>query len=450
MEEFDVIVVGAGSGLTIVDGAASRGLRVALVEKGPMGGTCLNRGCIPSKMLIHSADVAETVRNAWNFGINPKGYAVDFKKIVSRVSKVIDADASGIEEGIREERNTTLFKTEGRFVGKKTIKAGSTTMTADKIFIMAGTRPSVPAIEGLEDVDYITSREALRLKKLPKALTIIGGGYIAAELAHFFGSLGSKVTILQQDQLLVPNEDSEIAEAFTDAFRKRFNILLGYTAEKVGKKNGKYVVTASHGKLQRKISSDQLLVAVGRVPNSDILEVGNGGIKVNDKGYIVTNDYLETTAKDIWAGGDIAGKYLFKHSANLEAQYMYHNAFSREKIKVDYEPMPHAIFSSPQIAGVGLRERDLKKGAYGVGRYRYSDTGMGAALQDKNGFVKILVDRQRKILGCHIIGTDASALIQEVAVAMKAGGDLGYLTGTVHIHPALPEVVQRAAGNVVF
>ncbi|MAG16334.1 dihydrolipoamide dehydrogenase [Candidatus Woesearchaeota archaeon] len=451
MEQFDVIVVGAGSGLTIVDSAASRGLKVALVEQGPMGGTCLNRGCIPSKMLIHAADVAETIQNSSKFGIRSKISSVDFKGIVSRVSKIVDGDAREIEEGIREEKNITLFKTEGKFIGKKKMQVDSSTITADKIFIMAGTRPLVPPIEGLEGSGFLTSKEALRLKKLPKTLTIIGGGYIAAELAHFFGSLGTKVNILQRDALLIPREDQEVAETFTDVFRKKHNVFLGYNAEKVEKKSSKFVVTASHGKLKKTIKSDQLLLAVGRVPNSDVLEVNKAGIKTNERGYINTNDYLETSAKGIWAGGDIAGKWLFKHSANLEAQYMYQNAFDDEKMKVDYEPMPHAIFSSPQIAGVGAIENELKKGTYGVGKYEYIHTGMGTAIQDKTGFVKILVDKQtRKILGCHIIGTDASTLIHEVIVAMKAGADLSYLTGTVHIHPALPEVVQRAAGNVEF
>jgi len=451
MEKFDVVVVGAGSGLTIADGASRSGLKVALIEKGPMGGTCLNRGCIPSKILIHSADVAETINNAAKFGIKSRIQSVNFKSIVSRVSKIVDDDAKGIEESIKEDENITLFKSEGKFVGKNKLQTRAHTITGDKIFVFAGTRPLVPPIKGLEDVDFLTSTEALRLKKLPKVLTIIGGGYIAAELAHFFGSLGSKINIIQRNNMLVPNEDDEIALAFTNVFRKKYNILLGYNADKVEKKRGQYVVTASRGKLKKTITSDQLLLAVGRIPNTDILEVEKAGIKINKRGYINTNDYLETSAKNVWAGGDIAGKFLFKHSANLEARYMYRNAFGKTKEKVDYTAMPHAIFSSPQVAGVGLREQDLPKGTYAVGKYSYIDTGMGTAIQDNTGFAKFLVDKKtRKILGCHIMGTDASTLIHEVIVAMKDGAKLDSITNTVHVHPALSEVVQRAAGNVRF
>lgn len=451
MNHFDVIVVGAGSGLTIVDGASNMGLKTALVEEGPMGGTCLNRGCIPSKMLIHAGDVAETIANAKKFGINANIKSINFKSIINRVSKIVDKDARDIEEGIREDKNVTLFKMPGKFVGKKKMRVGSHTITGDKVFIMAGTRPLVPPIPGLEEAGFLTSREALRLKKQPKVITVIGGGYIAAELAHFFGSLGTKVNILQRDKLLVNREDPEIAESFTKIFSKKHNVLLGYTAEKVEKKSSTYTVTASRGKTKKKVTSDQLLLAVGRIPNSDLLSVDAAGIKSNERGYIKTNEYLETTAKNVWAGGDIAGKYFFKHSANLEAQYMYNNAFHpSKKIKADYFPMPHAIFSSPQVAGVGATEAELKPGTYEIGKYSYEHTGMGAAMQDTTSFAKILVDRRsRKILGCHIIGPEASTMIHEVIIAMKAGeGTIDNITQAIHVHPALSEVVQRAAARV--
>ncbi len=453
MESFDVAVIGAGSGLNISSAIAGMGLKVAVVEKGPMGGTCLNRGCIPSKMLIHSADVAETVANAAKFGIAARISRIDFKRIVARVSGIVDKDARELEQGIKASRNITLFKTEAKFVGKRKLKAGSSVITADKFFIMAGSRPAIPPVKGLKDVPYITSTEALRLQKLPKSLAIIGGGYIAAELAHFFGSLGSAVSIIEEADVMLPNEDSEVASAFTGAFRKKYNVLTGCTAEKVAKKGKNFVVTVSKNGSRKNIVSEQLLVATGRIPNSDILEVSNAGIKTDRHGYVVVDDYLETSAKGVWAGGDIIGKYMFKHSANLESQCMFRNAFSpSKKLKVDYRAMPHAVFSSPQVAGVGFAERDLKKGTYGVGRYRYIDTGMGAALQDNYGFVKILVEKKtNRILGCHIIGTDASTLIHEVVVAMKSGnGSLSNITGAVHVHPALPEVVQRAALSVKF
>ena len=451
MQTFDLIVIGAGSGLNISSAAAEKGLKVAVVEKGPMGGTCLNRGCIPSKIIIHSADVAETIRNSKLFGINSKISSIDFKKIIARASGIVDRDAKEIEEGIKEDKNTTLFKDEAKFVAERTLRVGKETIRGYKVVIAAGTRPSIPNIEGIKDTDFITSDEALRLKKQPKAMTILGGGYIAAELAHFYGSLGTKINIIQRGSLLVPNEDEEIARKFTEIFSRKYNVLAGFQATKVFKKNKKFVVVAESMKSRKTLESDQLLVATGRMPNTDVLDVKKGKVGVDEKGFVKTNKYLETTAKNTWALGDIAGKFLFKHSANLEAQYVYHNSILGKRLPVDYSAMPHAIFSFPQVAGVGLREQDLKqrKNNYSVGKYRYINSGMGIALQDNDGFVKIFADRKtKKILGCHILGTDASTLIHEVIVVMKNNLSADAISNSVHVHPALSEVVQRAVNSI--
>ena len=454
MEDFDVIVIGAGSGLNVSSATSAKGLKTAIVESGPMGGTCLNRGCIPSKIIIHSADVAEIINNAKSFGINSRGFSVDFKKVTERASKFVDKDAMDIESGIKSDKNMVLFKTEGKFIGYKTLKVGDKAIKGNKIIIAAGTRPSIPKIEGLDKVDFMTSDEALRLTKQPKSLTIIGGGYIAAELAHFYGALGTKINIIQRRDVLIPNEDGEIAEEFTKVFSKKYNVFLNSDAIKFSKKGNKIVTTIKNNINKNKlknIASEKLLVAIGRVPNTDALDVAKTGVKTDKNGFIKVNGYMETTAKDIWALGDICGIYLFKHSANLEAQYAYNNAFGRQKKKIDYTAMPHAIFSSPQIAGVGYTEEQLKekKINYAVGKKNYIETGMGTALNDKDGFVKLLVDRKtRKILGCHIMGTDASTLIHEVIVAMKAKQKVDILEDTVHIHPALSEVVQRAVWGI--
>src|SRR3989338_7121780 len=243
MQSFDLIVIGAGSGLNVSSAVAEIGMKVAVVERGPMGGTCLNRGCIPSKIIIHSADVAETIKKSKAFGINSKINSVDFAKITSRASNLVDKEAKEIEEEINKDKNTTLFKVEAKFIGERTLKIGKETIKGNKVIIAAGTRPSVPNIEGLKDVDYITSDEALRLKKQPKTMTILGGGYIAAELAHFYGALGTKINIVQRKDVLIPNEDGEIAEEFTKVFSKKYDVFLNSDAIKVSKKNNKIITT---------------------------------------------------------------------------------------------------------------------------------------------------------------------------------------------------------------
>ncbi len=449
MEKYDLIVIGAGSGLNVMSAAAARGLKVAMVEEGPMGGTCLNRGCIPTKILIHTADVMQIIRHADLFGINVEGkVSVDFKKVMER-SWVVDEDAKEIEENIRKSENIDLYKTRGEFTGPKTIKVGDKEITADKIVIAAGTRPTIPQIEGLDKISYMTSREVLRLKRLPKELIIIGGGYIAVELAHFFGSMDSKIILLQRSGHLIRHEDEEVAKRFTELFSKQHAVHLNFKIKKVEKKGDKIMVHSEDGKI---VDGTDLLIATGRTPNTDILAVGKSGVKTDKRGYVEANEYMETNVEGIWALGDIVGKYLFKHSANLESEYVTHNMFNPEKkVKANYTAMPHAIFSYPQVAGVGYTEQELKeKGIkYLTGRYMYKDTGMGLALEEKEGFVKFLTDYEGKILGCHIMGPEASTLIHEVLILMRTGsGNFNDILRTIHIHPALSEVVERAAGRV--
>lgn len=449
-KKYDLIVIGAGSGLNVAAEAAERGMKTAIVEEGPMGGTCLNRGCIPSKIILHSADVAETIKNSASYGVKSSIGRVDFAGIVNRASSLVDKDAQGIERGVRETENLTLYKARAMFVGERTIQAGRDIIIGGKVVIAAGTRPAVPEIAGLESVKYITSDEALRLKRQPKSMIILGGGFIAMEMAHFFGSLGTKVTIVQRSVLL-REEDKEIADAFTRVFSRKHKIILGYSPDRVAQKQGKIFIEAKNPSGKKAgIKADSLLIATGRTPNTDIMDVRKGGIETDSRGFVKTNGYMETTARNIWALGDIAGKYQLKHSANLEAQYVLNALFGRRE-KVDYWPMPHAIFTSPQIAAVGYTEEELKerKIDYAAGRYLYRNTGMGLALREKDGFVKILAGRKtQRILGCHIIGPDASTLIHEAAVAIKAGMTPDALADVVHAHPALSEVVQRAAARV--
>jgi mycothione reductase len=468
-ENFDLIVIGSGSGLDVANAAASQdGLKVAIIEKDMMGGTCLNRGCIPSKLLIHSANVAETIRRANIFGINTDNFSVDFEKIVKRVNNMTDAYSEAIRKSYQNLDNPKLFSKECKFVGEKKIAFKddeTTTVTADKILIASGTTPRIPEIEGLKESRFITSDEALRLRQQPHILTFIGGGYITCELAHFYGSLGTEINIIQLRNTLIPYEDEEISQKFTDVFSKRYNVYLGYRTETITTKkindeeNGisdTFHITAKNDTSERmvELESDQLLVAVGRVPNSYSLDLQRTGVKVNEKGFIIVDGYLETNVKGIFALGDVVGRFQFKHNANHEAQYVYHNILnSDKKIPVDYTAMPHAIFSSPQVAGVGFTEQQLKeqdKNDYVKSVYPYIQTAMGEAIEDRNGFVKFLVNRKdKKILGCHIIGTDASTLIHEVLVAMKGGdGTINSIKKTIHIHPALSEVIARAAETI--
>lgn len=447
-KEFDVLILGSGSGLDVGWGAVEQGQSVAVVEKGRLGGTCLNRGCIPSKLLIHRADIAEQITDSERFGIDASLDGVHFSDITQEVNETVHEDSTNIEEAIRESDKMTLYDETCRFVDDRTVEVGGEHIAGKKVLVAAGARPAEPPIDGLESVDYLTSKEALALDEQPDRLVIIGGGYISAELGHFYGALGTAVTIIGRSDMLVKNEDKDVREAFTEAFAEKHRVHTGFEAESVSSSNGQITVEARNEDGDKiTAEGDELLVATGRRPNTDTLNVEAAGIETDENGFVETNEYLETTAENVWALGDIAGNYMFKHSANLEAQYVYRNILGEKRYEVDYTGMGHAIFSSPQIAAAGRTEEELARDGieYVVGRKAYEDVAMGKAFKERDGFVKVLVDsNDQTILGCHVLGPEASTLIHEVMVAMRSRGTASDVRSTIHIHPALNEVIRDA------
>jgi len=460
MDEVDFLVIGSGSGLDVANAAANQGQSVAVVEKGRLGGTCLNRGCIPSKMLLYHADVLETIERAGEFHIDADVANVEFSEIVREVNEEVHSDSDSIRDGLRSSPRHDLYEGEGRFIDDRTVEIVSgddegAQIQAETVLIAAGTRPAIPDIEGVEDVDYLTSTEALQLETPPDHLVIVGGGYIAAELGHFFGTFGSDVTIIGRRPDLLPEADEEIAEAFTDRYAERFTVHTGHAATAVSEANGTFTVEAHpyeygpdggvNDEESVTVTGDELLVAAGRRPNTDLLNLDAAGVETDDRGFVETDEYLRTTADGVWALGDIVGEFLLKHSANHEAQAVVRNLFGDELQAVDYTAMPFAVFASPEVAGVGAREEELRDAdrEYATRTYRYDETARGSAMK-ADGFLKAIIDLDGQILGCHIMGPEASDLIQEVVVAMKAGsGTVQDIRESVHIHPALSEVVQR-------
>ena len=462
MEAYDFLVVGTGSGLDVANVAVNQGQSVAIVEKGPLGGTCLNRGCIPSKLLLYHADVLETVERADDFNIDATVEGVDFADIVREVNEEVSDDAASIERGLESSPDHALFRGEAQFVDDKTVEIvggenDGAHLRAETILLAAGSRPAIPPIDGIESVNYLTSREALQLESPPDHLVVIGGGYIAAELGHFFGTFGSDVTIIGRRPELLPTADGEVAEYFTERYEERFTIHTGHTATAVRDDGDEITVKARpyeygddagivEGAESVTATGDELLVAAGRRPNSDTLNLEHTDVETDEHGFIETDEFLQTDADGIWALGDIVGEYLLKHNANHEARTATRNIFGDQMTPMDYTAMPYAVFASPEVAGVGTTEEELESAGreYATSTYNYQDTARGDAMKT-GGMVKVLIDRDGEILGCHIVGPEASSLIQEVVVAMKSGsGTVRDIRQAVHIHPALPEVVDRA------
>lgn len=454
MEKFDVLVIGSGSGMIVASNAVANGMKTAVVDFGPMGGTCLNRGCIPSKMLIYPADVIATIEEAEKIGVKATINSIDFERIMKRMRELVTEDSQSQARGVSATPGMAWFKDVGEFVSDYTMQVGDKTINAERIFIVSGARPDLPPVKGLEDVNYLTSDTVLGIQTPPKSMIIIGGGYIAAEYSHFFASTGTKVTIIQRNPRLLPDEEPEISELLKQEMSTRMQVLTNCEAIEAAEKNGSKVVLAKNrenGQITQ-LSAETLLVAAGRIPNSDLLKPEKTGVKLDERGYVKVNEYLETGKKNIWAFGDAIGKQMFKHVANYEAEVAWHNAVHDHKVKMDYSAAPHAVFTHPQIASVGLKEGEARQKGHRilVGKAFYKDVAMGSAMGEPEGFVKIIVEQKTgKILGAHIIGPFASTLIQEIINAM-AVEDRTFLPiiRSMHIHPAMPEVVQRAFGNL--
>jgi len=331
---------------------------------------------------------------------------------------------------------------------------GEQTLTAKMIFIVSGARVGIPKVKGIENVDYLTSDTVLELETPPKSLIIMGGGYIGVEYGHFFSGIGTKTTIIQRPQRILPEEEPEISDLLKLELQKRMDIFTGFEAVE-GKQEGNVKTVVARNRADgslREFTAEALMVAAGRVPNSDLLKPERTGVKLDERGYVKVNEYLETGKKNIFAFGDAIGKHMFKHVANYEANIAWHNAVHDHKVKVDYSAAPHAVFSHPQVASVGLKEAEAKQLGHKilVGTAVYRDTAMGAAMGMPDGFVKVLVESETgRILGGHIVGPEASILIQEIINAMNTE-DRSYvpIVRAMHIHPAMPEVVQQAFGNL--
>jgi mycothione reductase len=371
-----------------------------------------------------------------------------------RMRSFVTMDREQMEEGVSMVEALKVYRHTGEFVADYRLKVGGETITAPKIVIASGARALVPPVEGLEDAGYIDHVSVLDLESLPESLIIIGGGYIACEYGHFFSALGTRVTILEMMPRLLLGEDAEISEIVERRFSRYVEIHTNHKVVKVDKRDGVRIAIAVDGESgeEREFVAQEVMLAAGVRSNADLLRPELTGVETDERGWIKTDQYLQTTKSDIWALGDATGRFMFRHTANYEAEVVWTNAFTEHKHQVDYHAVPHAVYGHPQVGAVGLTEERAKEVDYEilVGRARYMDVTKGYAMGEEDGMVKVIVEQGTgRILGCHIVGPHAAILVQQIVYLMNAGDqDYMPLADAQVIHPALSEVVINAFGNM--
>jgi len=452
--DFDTIVIGTGSGGGVASHILARaGRSVAVVEQEKIGGECPNYGCVPTKAILQSAEILNTVKKASDYGITLKNkptfkYA-DIKALKDRAVK-----NTGTEHGERllNSDNIQVLRGHAHFIDPWTISIAGKRYSAHSFLIATGTHDFVPPVPGLEEVGYIGYREALELKNPPKRLFVIGGGAIGCEFAHALGSFGSSVHIADMTPHLLGREDEEVGELVGAIFEN--NGIKVHTSSKIVKvskgKTGKVVTVEKDGKKAR-ITVDEILLAAGKVANTDI-GLENAGVEYDRRGIHVDRT-MRTTNKHIYAAGDVTGGYMFTHVASYESRIAAHNILSHGKIlqHADYHAVPRCVFIEPEVASVGLTEQELKKAGkqYQVGAVPFSQVSRSNTAQEDVGFVKILANKKGVILGASIVGPRAGELIHELTLATQWRMKASKIEFTMHAFPTWSQAIRLAASRIV-
>ncbi|GAA1991711.1 mycothione reductase [Amycolatopsis minnesotensis] len=458
---YDLVIIGTGSGNSVLDGRFA-GWKTAIVEKGVFGGTCLNVGCIPTKMFVHTADIAATPAKSALFGVDETLDGVRWTDVRDRIFGRIDPIAAGGREyrvSHQENAGVTVHEGEGRFVGHKELRVTYSdgrepvTITADRFVLAAGGRAVAPDVPGLDEVPYYTSDTVMRLDELPSRMVILGSGFIAAEFAHVFASFGVEVTVIARSGALLRAEDADISERFTELASRRFDVRLHRKTLRARKTGTGVALDLEGPEGAETVEAGVLLVATGRRPNSDLLDVAATGVSTLDSGHVVADEYQQTSVEGIYALGDLSSPYELKHVANHESRVVQHNLLNPDdRVEADHRFVPHAVFSSPQIASVGLTERQATDRGirFVTSKQDYAGIAYGWAMEDTSGFVKLLADPATgQLLGAHIIGPQAPTVIQPLIQAMSFGLDARSMArGQYWIHPAMPELIENALLNL--
>ena len=447
--DFDLIIIGSGqAGGPLASAAAAAGQRVALIERKHVGGTCVNEGCTPTKTMVASAKTAYLAGRSADFGVHTGPVSVDMAQVRARKNEVVASFRDSNQKSFEKNENIELIWGEATFKDAKTVAValsdgGERTLSAETVAINAGQRPNIPPIEGLKDTPFLTSTTIMELGEVPEHLVILGGGYIGLEFAQMFRRFGSEVTIVQRGKQLLPREDQDVADTVADILREDgVTVLLGATTEEISSENG--VTLSLEG--GESVSGSHLLVATGRTPNSNFLNLEAAGIHTDKKGYIEVNDKLETNIPGVYALGDIKGGPAFTHISYDDFRILKANLLDDGDRSIAGRIVPYTVFMDPQLGRVGLSERDAAEQGktFKVAKLPMSSVARAIEKSQTRGFMKALVDSETdQILGAAILGLEGGEVMSVLQVAMM--GELPYtaLRDSPFAHPTLSESLNN-------
>ncbi|MDS0478282.1 dihydrolipoyl dehydrogenase [Natrinema sp. 1APR25-10V2] len=451
--DYDLLVLGGGmAGLPVAMKCAYSGMETALIEEDLLGGTCLNRGCIPTKTMLRSAEVANLARRSEEFGIDIDGaIEADMDVIVDRKDDVVESIREGAYENVEGNENINFVEGHGVFESPHKVCVDDRTLSAERVVINTGARPAKPPIDGLEDVDVHDSTDLLTLDSVPDSLAVIGGGYVGCEYAQMYSRFGADVTVFQRSERLLPQEDPEVSGVIESAFENEgITVQTGAPVTALAEADDGIRVDADADD-DVSITVSDVALAAGRTPNTDGLRLEDIGVSLDDRGFVETDDSFRATADGVYAIGDVSGPPMFTHSARDDADLLYRHLAKGKEISTEGRTVPWAVFTDPQVGHVGLTEQEARDEGYevGIGRQDFADQGKPKALGETEGFVKLVTDADTdELLGAHVVGEQGAEIVHELVLAIELGATAEQIAETMHIHPTLPESINSAAGGV--
>ena len=447
--KYDAIIIGSGQGGNpLAQNLADRGWSVALIEEAHLGGTCINTGCTPTKTMVASAQVAHYARNAARWGVRASGVSADLAAIVARKDKVVHSFRQGQQRRVDARKSLRLYRGQARFVGPHQLRVGDEQLESERIFINTGARPDIPGLPGLATVDYLTNASVMELRELPEHLLVLGGGYIGLEFGQMFRRFGSQITVVQRSGQILPREDADVAAELQKALESEgIRFLLNAQATSVQNplsksKDGRVSLAVDGSDGPTEVACSHLLVATGRKPSTDELDLDKAGVETDTSGFIKVNGRLETNVPGIWALGDVKGGPAFTHISYNDFQIIYGNLVEGKNLSTENRIVPYSVFTDPQLGGVGITEKEARKKGYKlkIGKMPMSSVARAIERDETAGLMKIVVDASNdRILGASILATEGGELVQILGTLMLAGLPYTLLKGAIYIHPTLAE-----------